>query len=481
MSTPAEFGLAWSWSDTAPGRAPELAATWAELRISVGSEPVTLVHEPDAKTFRDHIVVSLYPLAEWIAFNWWSLVADARPGTQISQLRGAYRNGVGDARGPWWVRSRRHVLRAAGDGFWWPDVLFVPEGRETRVVWMPDFTAGPRTADRFASRGNVTVPSAALHQTLAGFVDAVIARLAERNLSGTPLQTEWDAVRGADPETGALCRAAAQLGLDPYTEGEGRAADIHDARRRLPAHLTEDFFNAVGPTRVGDQLGWIDRATALIGTRSPAAAPNGSAAHPMLGELRAACAEVTETFYAPGALDNPWQLGFATAQRVRATLGLADTAEFDPGAYLAYQTRAVPYLDRGLVAVGSRTGQHGPTLVSAREFTDRPRRFLLARALWHIICDRNDTFLIVASHTHRQHIARGFALEVLAPAAGIAELLAEPAHLVSSEDVEVISDHYGVGTIVVEHQLDNRVLAMDFAGPAGRPTRDAQLDGVPAG
>jgi hypothetical protein len=494
MNTVPEFELSWHWRPAPEGtgdQPPEFAATWAELRMAVGADPVTLVHQPDRGTLRDHVVVALYPLAEWVVFNWWSLTADARPGTQISQLRGAYRNGVGDARGPWWVRSRRHVLRAAGDGFWWPDVLFVPEGRQTRVVWMPDSATVPRQADRYTGRGNVTVPSAALERTLAGFVDGVAARLAERGITSTPLQAEWDAVRGAGPEAAGL-RAAAQLGLDPYTDAAAYLGDIAAARELLPAHLAEDFFNGVGADRVRDQLSWLDRARSLIGT-APGDEGNGNAgrnggpgadaaSHPVLAELRAACADLTDRFYRPESLENPWELGFATAQRVRSWLGLAGTAAFVPETYLSYRTSPVSYLDRGLVAFGARTGRHGPTLVSSRHFTDRPRRFLLARALWHVICDRNDEFLIVAAHTHRQHIARGFALELLAPAAGIAEFLADPAHLVSSEDVEVISDHYGVGTIVVEHQLDNRVLAMDFRWPGEPSLRRLQphLEGAAA-
>jgi hypothetical protein len=472
MSALPEFDLTWQWCAAPASRSAELDATWAQLRIAVGADPVTLVHEPATGTYREHITVALYPLAEWIAYNWWSLIADARPGTQISQLRGAYRNGVGDQRGSWWVRSRRHTMRAAGDGFRWPDVLFVSEGMLTRVVWMPDSGTDPRQDMRFTGRGNATVPSTALERTLTKFVDAVVARLTEQGVTGTPLADEWGAVRGASNAEAAFCRRAAQLGLDPYRDADVHADDITSARRMLPAHLADDFFNGVGAERVHDQLTWLDKARVIVGTDDDMAVDGvrGDIVQvSALAELREVCADIADRFYNPNNYENPWELGFETAQRVRAHLGVPDTAEFDPGDYLAYHTEAVPYLDRGLVAFGTRSGQQGPSLVSTRVFTSRPRRFLLARALWHVLCDRNETFLIVASHTHRQHIARGFALELLAPATGIATMLADPEHLVSSEDVEVISDHYGVGNIVVEHQLDNRVLAANFDwqdGPA---------------
>ncbi|MEU3752594.1 hypothetical protein AB0H17_07445 [Streptomyces olivoreticuli] len=463
-----EFQLQWNWLDAPDGGAGELRATWARLRIAVGAETVTLVQEPGQGTFREHTTGSLYPLAEWIAFNWWSLVADARPGTQISQLRFAYRHGVGDNRGSWWMRSRRHILRAACDGFRWPDMLFVPEGRETRIVWMPDMGPDVRPGNHFASRGNSCVESAAFTATLASFVDAVTERLTSRGITGTPLQEEWAAVRATDEDEAAFCRIAARLGLDPYAEAEPYEADILRAAEQLAEPLASDFFNGVRPERIADQLQWIARARTLMGT-----APEGALLPPALVELRKDCADLSEKFFAPGRLDNPWMLGYEVAHRVRAWAGLDDTAPFDPAPLMGYRTEQVPYMDRGLVALGTRRGEDGPVLVSSRRFTDRPRRFLQARALWHLICDPEDTFLIAAAHTHRQHVARGFALEVLAPAKGLATLLADPGHLVSAEDVEVIADDYGCGNIVVEHQLDNLVLAKDFTWPgqvrAGAP------------
>jgi hypothetical protein len=460
LSTLPEFSLEWAWRTGPPVSSPELRATWAELSIAVGPETVTLVHEPQTQTFRNYITGSLYPLAEWIAFNWWSLQADARPGTQISQLRFSYRNGVGDARGSWWVRSRRHILRAACDGFRWPDVLFVPEGRQTRIVWMPDTSTDSRPGNRYASRGNVLVGSDAFTTTLAAFVDGVTSRLTELGISDTPLQEEWTAVREADDEETAFCATAARLGLDPYSGAGPYQAEIIAVAQQLPEPLATDFFNGVGPDRVTDQLHWIGHARELIASSAADSSP-----HAGLAELREACADLSERFFAPGRLDNPWDIGYEVAHRVREWAGLDDTAPFDPAPLMRYHTMQVPYLDRGLVGLGSRTGKDGATMVASRRFTDRPRRFLQARALWHLICDVDDTFLVVAAHTHRQHVARGFALEVLAPAKGVATLLVDPAHLVSAEDVEVIADDYGVGNIVVEHQLDNRVLAMDFTWP----------------
>lgn len=76
MSTSLEFRIEWL---DAPGvRAPELAATWARYQIWVNGRCVTQVEEPGGM-FRQSVFGSLYPLAEWIASNWWFLIGHVRP------------------------------------------------------------------------------------------------------------------------------------------------------------------------------------------------------------------------------------------------------------------------------------------------------------------------------------------------------------------------------------------------------------------
>ncbi|GFH38228.1 hypothetical protein [Streptomyces pacificus] len=477
MSTPPEFSLVWKWGDPPADVRDERTVTWADVEMSIGTHtPLTTVEDPATGTVRPYTTGSLYPLAEWIAFNWWSLVADARPGTQISQLRFAYKNGVGDQRGSWWQRSRRHIMRAACDGFRWPDVLFVPEGRQTRIVWMPDDGPDTRPGPRYLARGNVVVGSEALTETLRGLVDAVVARLTEWGISDTPLQEEWTALRATGEDEAAFCRAAARLGLDPYTEAEPYADVIQRVVRELPESHAFDFLNGVRPERITDQLAWLERAREVAGT-----APVGRPADPAVAELREVCADIRETFFAPGRLDNAWHLGYELARRVRSWAGVGDTERFETDALLSYVTEQTQYVDRGLVAFGRRDGAQGPVLVSGRRYTERPRRFLQARAISHFICDNDPDFLIVAAHTQRQHLARGFALELLAPAQGVAELLGRPDGLVTAEDVEQISEDYGAGTIVVEHQLDNQVLAQDFPFTPVEPTVPRAVPAYPLG
>lgn len=451
------FNLTWEWLPAEEGVLGVLdRATWGRLRITVGSDCATQLATTSTGEYRDYFEGPLYALAEWMAFNWWSLTVDARPGTMISQLRFAYKGGVGDQRGSWIRRPRTHTLRAASAGYHWPDMMFVPEGRQTRVVWMPDSAPAGREHASYLGSGNAVLDTEQFQATVAGFVSAAVNRLEEQGMTHSDLQQEWHAIGETAEDEAEYCRRAAQLGLDPYDAADSYGDEIAQVAAALPEQMVFDFFNGVGRNRLSDRLVWVKRARTSAGASTNQVIPDS------IMQLRAVCADLREMFYAPGAREDAWDIGAETARRVRAWAGVADTEPFEPEAFMNWQVAETDYLDRGLVALGSLAGTLGPTIVAARNFDDRPRRFLQCRALWHFVAGAEDEFLIVAAHTHRQHVARGFALEALAPATGVARLLGDPAHLVTAEDVEQIADRYLCGNIVVEHQLDNRVTAPDF-------------------
>ncbi len=69
------------------GRYPRV--TWARLEIHIGGECVALVEDQESRSSRRAIYCPLYPLAEWVAYNWWFLRADSRPrDPQADRVRG---------------------------------------------------------------------------------------------------------------------------------------------------------------------------------------------------------------------------------------------------------------------------------------------------------------------------------------------------------------------------------------------------------
>lgn len=212
------FDVEWMEAERING--PELAATWARLRIRAGSSTVTLVVDEKAGTVRDHLHVSVYPLAEWLAANWWFLTAEAE--TPINRDNAGFR--------------RRHSLAANREGYAYPDLHVFPCGGLTCLVWRGG--ASPWAKTRFSETGELMIPSAEFRAVCGGFVDSVIARLDRSGIEETFLQQEWTAVQAADEDEAAFCRAAARLGWDPYA--------IDDAKRREVLALADCSSSPTG-------------------------------------------------------------------------------------------------------------------------------------------------------------------------------------------------------------------------------------------
>src|SRR5437763_9414455 len=71
-----EIRFDFEWVDPQGARGPELRATWARLAIWADSKCVSRVLDQDVKSVRDAVYLPLYPLAEWLATHWWTLLAE---------------------------------------------------------------------------------------------------------------------------------------------------------------------------------------------------------------------------------------------------------------------------------------------------------------------------------------------------------------------------------------------------------------------
>jgi hypothetical protein len=434
MMTVPEFEIRWEWEAAPSVRAPEHRATWARIEIRVGSDHVTLVEDRESGSSRRSIYAPLYPIAEWAAYNWWFLRADARPARSLGlQIPGGY-----DAR-----QFQRHCLRGSGDGFIWPNLLVIPEGEQTHLIWHEDRRPALDRPIRFLTRGEALVGHESVEQAFAGLISAVLTRLAERGVTDTPLQKEWAEIQQADQEEVEFCLAAARLGLDPYAEAEPYEQLIVRAADELQGSLLGDFLDAVEPALMGDALEWISAA------RSEIAQARGRTA---AIELRH---EIHPPQLSPG--DRSWEKGWSQARAVRQSLGLSGSEVFVLTPYISSVDRASA--DRGLQAVAGAVEGAGPLAVIEPGRPMSSRRFTLSRALWHYLWEPEALFLVTNAYTDRQKVERAFAAELLAPAGGISELLGDAPESAVQDDLDQIADHYQVSPMVIKHQLENQLLA----------------------
>jgi hypothetical protein len=426
------FTVRIEWLDAPGVSTPELAATWARYEVWVGGWCVTQVEELDG-TFRRSVFGSLYPLAEWIAGNWWVLGHDLRP----SAVESRYWTWPSVRAQPWLAQ---HNLRGAGDGMAWPNLTLVPEGGLTRAVWVPDRerALGPV---RFVSVGDAWARSEDVTEGLARLVNHVMDRLVEAGLPKTRLSEEWEAVANTDDEEAAFCRAVARLGLDPYSVDDQTAADVLDVVGSLPEELVGDFLDNADPRALRRAAVWTQRA--LDGATAAAAKARNT-----LQPLYEAASTGSEL---SADAELPWTAGYRMARQVRQTLKVPSVDRFDISPWVGKTTssrdsagiQGVAAVTRnrcGLVQGDSRTG------------------FGQARALGRVLTrPEQHSFILSAARGYDERVAGAFAAELLAPADGIRQALDALGERLDDAVLDAVARRFGVSPLVIRHQYENQL------------------------
>ncbi len=437
MST--RFEVRIEWLDAPGVTTPELAATWARYEIWLGTKCVTQVETADG-TFRRSVYGSLYPLAYWIASNWWLLGSHLRP-SAVDTRYWTWRNVQAY---PW---LKQHNVRGAGDGMAWPDLTLVPEGAVTQLVWWLDDKA-QQAPVRFASAGHGIVRTEEFRTDLATIIDHVLERLAESGLPKTPLTEEWSEIAKTGVEEQEFCQTSARMGLDPYSVDDETASAIIDAARELPADIIDDFFDSADSGALDAAVDWARQA---ISAAEHAADDTAQSLEPLYRLV---------TRSAKADNERPWTSGYAMARRLRQELSLAITDPFDVSPWVGVGDVSAP--SHGIYGFASVHQDRCGVVLGSHGLGAATTRFGQARALGRVLAHPGQRqFVLSPTRSADERAARAFAAELLAPASGIQTLLSD---IGSNDDsaLEAIAQQFEVSPLVVRHQYDNQVAASRY-------------------
>lgn len=424
------------WVDAEGVNGPELSATWASLRIQVGDSVITRVLDAKAKTVRDFVYVPLYPLAEWLATNWWFLTHEC--GNPAKEADPAFR--------------RRHSLRSGREGYAFPDLEVVPSGARTHLVWTRNLSTWTKV--EFLEDGQIWTDSSEFRESCAGLVDRVIRRLVSLGVEGTFLEEEWATIQTGDKEETEFCETAAGLGWDPY--------DLHDQGRELVIGLAEVLYGTV----LEEAIAALDPLTLTRGSYAIAnAIDDAKPSELSLDRLKGIC---RHTFpERDSARLDPWKAGYVAARRLRRELDLdgdplptdATIAEALGEHPESLEKVRQPVVFEGAPLVdGVITGNDGDNPAFAfRRLHDYHWRFHFCRALAEVITPPGTDKLLTRAHSERQQLNRAFAAEFLAPSRGLKKRVSLP--VVDTEDIDELAVEFGVSSRVIEHQVVNHRLA----------------------
>lgn len=434
-----ELRLDFSWEDPGLARSEELRATWARLKLSIDDEVITSLIDRSVRSWREDVILPLYPLAEWLAANWWALWNETE--TTSRHERDFF--------------SSRHALRQAREGFALPDLTIVPAGQWVQLNWAAEDLHHQRVS--FTETSSAWLPKTATKGTLADFVTQVIARLEQQNVQGTRLQEDWQAIRSQDTEEDEFCILAGALGLDPYSLEDSQADQIMAVAEQIPAVLREEFFHAADPDPRGldDDLEFMRRARSTIGRQ-----------HRHLDQL----VELKQfaSSWSFSDQDLPWEQGYALARNVHEALGQDGLAA--TGSDLLQTHLGVDLNDPAVVnplAGASTSGLVGYVGLNAsgsagfvlRSGSRPSQTFRLSRALGQYLWPYGSSEgLVSRAGSDQQKRNRAFAAEFLAPSQMLRARIS--GSRVSAEDLDTLAQEFQVASQLIRLQLDNHAIAM---------------------
>jgi hypothetical protein len=421
MSNSLRFDPQWT---TAERGMPEERATMADLSICVRDHIVTRCEDGWARSIRDRIRVSCYPLATWIASSWWRLLAEADSTDPAP-------------RADW---GMAHRMAAAGGGYLWPRLQLHSDGAFVEVSAKPS-QPSPAEPLRFVASVRESLPVTEVERGLAEFVSTVVARLHAADIVDSELQHIWSDVEAerCDASLRKHRQLEAMFGFDADCMGDAIGADVAKLRAELGEAATVEI--AAGGSAAAkrldahDYLQDITRALRSVGTTAsfdPRLTTNHGLA--MAGQ--------------------PWQLGTELARRTRKSLdadaGPLPTAMLQE--WLGLGKSAKPRPTGSALAMARRTGSS--TILFCRKNHPQARRFELARFLAdHLIAPKTEAGLVQSEATTvRQKVQRAFAAELLAPFHDVRAALAGD---FTRHAIESVSADFDVSTYVVTSQLVN--------------------------
>jgi hypothetical protein len=437
------LSISWEWLSSLH-ETPEVRQTSAKLKLVLGQQVLTRNVDEWSQTVSDDVRMSAYPLALWLASNWWRLRWEPLPPGEPSLS---------------WRMS--HEIAAAGYGCVWPRVLMASDGESIQVWAEPTSNRGPAPV-KYLNGAHGVMSAEEFERSIDHFLDGVLARLNAVGIGNSELHELCREI--SEERTNAeLARYRRLEAIAGFDAGEGP----DEVLGQLESLVPEAGINAVQEIAVLCATSLSDRALAdaVRLAREPGlqARPNEVVADERLVKHidRGAPA---------------WVRGTEIARTLRHRLALngRPISDNDLCAVMGVSEQALHATDDTSIPLGLAVRQDREHLsLHLRRRPLTARRFELARFLSdHATAEAADRWLPVTDgKTSRQKLQRAFAAELLCPVEALRSYLGDD---FSEDAIEAAAAHFGVGTLAVQSQLvNNHILPrnwlLDFEGQSVFP------------
>ncbi len=403
------------WLPRGPNAAAEEAATVARIRISVGNQSATDMRIDRENQLVDYVVAPAYPLAEAIAYRWWTFI---------------------------YGRGRVTRLRSMRAGFALPDIVVkvIGNGR-IDVECEPYVYENPPV--EFVKKATESVTAQTFEHDTQAFIVSVVQQLLKEKVATTLLNDRWTKITATlnDSQEKEFCKAAGAFGVDPYTCDDDTAAIIDAAASTFEGDDLEEFLAGVRPSAAMTAIRWVKQVEQQ---------PDDSWC------LLPAIEECRRDLAFRRTAGAPWYAGYASARKVRRQLRFSESEPVGDLSTLAVrlgnrQFRATEPSTTGLRGISHLLRGRPRAIVGGSRYP-ATLLFAVARTFGDAIHFGGSKPSPVTDQTgtYRQALGRAFAAEFLAPLRSVLDMYE------NGEPIEEIAASFGVSEMVISHQIENK-------------------------
>lgn len=431
----------------------EERATFGLFAMTANERLLTAGEDPCRKELRHGPHVSGYPIAEWIAWNWWRLRWEGKVGRPSDE----------NAASRW---DFAHRMSTIGEGYAWPNITIFSDGVYSFLISEP-LRSPETTLFHYIGAERQRVPAENLKTAFDGFVNDILDRLEESKVRETNLHRLWNDLKEEreNPGLARFRRLEAQLGFEP-DEADEVAIRRHlddatmlgeEALGEIAADATFDddalnaMMSATDITNIGKQNGFEANSNDVIALDN---APD----MPQPGQVEA------------------WRLGENLAQRLRDQENLDGRPICDKvlASFAGSSSDAISQQSEHSHKISfALDGENTHSLIYLRSKWETGQRFDLARLIGDRILHKqinNSTEPLLPAtraRSYRQKMQRAFAAELLSPFAFADDMMKGD---YSDEKQTEVAEHFRVSTMTIRSQLVNhgRIDLDDAPDIAGR-------------
>ena len=407
------------------GGAIEERATFGRLVLEANGRCLTEGVATDSKELLPGPLVSGCHIAEWLAWNLWRLLWEARS----------------DRSGREWDFA--HSLSSIGAGYVWPNIEVSSDGVYAEIRSTPTADSVPGLYRYVGAPAIEAVAATDLASAIDGFVYTVLERLGTAGAVDTNLHRIWQDLETARHDDAAvrLRRLEARLGCDPDEVGIGHIRAAMAAADDLGREAVDELVADAGARGSKEVPG--SKEIMAIAKRS------GSAAKPADG------ATLSDDYAPAFGNSAAWRVGVGAAEALREQQAL-DGQPIDNKALSALAgTPAKVLSGRGTQPSGLSfmLATNSRSWVALRGNWETGRRFDLARLLGDRLLGQVEPLLpATRAYTYRQKAQRAFAQGLLCPYRALDDFLDGDR---SEERREEAASHFGVSPWTVDRVLFN--------------------------